>query len=351
MRIFKAIVWLILIVGMLGFIGYSAFNNYYTNAVENTDGTSEYVQVEIPSGSSSTDIAKILSEKNLIDSELIFSLYLRNINAGAELKAGKYEFSNDMSMAEIVQELRQGAIAKGVTVTIPEGLRSDEITKIIANGFINAELTNISEVALNQIVASPETANLEPNVKAFLATNKPTGKTLEGFLYPDTYEFAKDTTPEAIISKLVSNLISKYETITPSVEASKYTFYQNLILASLVEKEATGNAAERQEVAGIFLRRLNIGEKIGSDSSVLYPYKRWKPEPTAAELRANNPYNTRLNYGLPPTPIANPGVVSLRASFTATPSQYLFFIHDSKGNVYYAKTLSEQTANINKYLR
>jgi UPF0755 protein len=126
------------------------------------------------------------------------------------------------------------------------------------------------------------------------------------------------------------------------------TFYKNLVISSIVEKEAT--ASDYSGVASVLIKRIAQGEKLGCDVTVLYILKRWQPEPSPNELKIDSPYNTRLNYGIPPTPILNPGVAAIKATAEAKPGDYLFFIADENGNIHYGKTLADHNYNICKYI-
>lgn len=327
--------------------GYFYFENYYDNAINDKSGTKEVVAVTIPAGASREQIANTLKEKGLVDNTFIFNLYVRRSGKGPQLKAGSYEFFNNQSMIEIVDELAKGAQVKGVKVTLPEGLRYDEIVKTIDTRYDDAGIATVDPLKLTAIIEKPDNYTFTPEIKAFLSENKPAGKSLEGFLFPDTYEFSKTATEEQIITKLLANFLSKAKTL-PAAE--DFTFYEYLILASIVEREALGDK-EDEEIAGIFVRRINVGDRIGADATVLYPYKRWKPEPTDKELAADTPYNTRLKVGLPPTPIASPGLKAMQGTWNVEESKYYFFLHTPSGETYFSKTLEEHNANINKYLR
>lgn len=347
MKLLKILLFIFIALIILAGGGYFYLQNYYNNAINDKSGSQDIVEVTIPAGSSSETIGKILKDAKLIDSEFIFQLYLRRSNQGGQLKAGSYEFFENQSVVEIVAELTKGAQEKGVKVTLPEGLRYDEVVKTIVTRYQDAGLDNIDETELVQIVEQPDRRSFNSEVRSFLKKNKPAGKNLEGFLYPDTYEFAKTASEEEIITKILANFVTKAKTLP---EPEGMSFYEYLTLASIVEREALGDK-EDEEIAGIFIRRINTEDRIGADATVLYPYKRWKPEPTQKELNTDTPYNTRFRTGLPPTPIASPGLSAMKGTWNVEESKYYYFIHDSKGNTYFAKTLDEHNANIRKYLQ
>lgn len=331
---------------IIGGAGFFFARNYYYTSLDDKSGSNEIVEVEIPKGSTTDSIAAILLEKKLIDNDLVFKYYLRETGQGGQLKAGKYEFFGNQSLREIVDELVKGALAKGVKVVLPEGLRYDESIAIIAKAFSTVDEANVSEEELITIVENPDNYSFTAEVSAFLEVNKPGGKNLEGFLFPDTYEFAKDSTSEIVITKLLEHFVNKTKDLTIT---NGLDFYKNLIIASITEREAS--PPDYEGVSGVFLKRIQQGDKLGSDVTLLYYLKRWQPEPTFQELQQDHPYNTRRNFGLTPTPIGSPGLLAIERTGVAKPGEYLFFLADSSGKIHYGKNLAEHEANIRQYLR
>jgi UPF0755 protein len=344
MKVIKLIGILLIILALLAGGGLFYLRNYYQNAITDTSGSDEIVQVEIPAGSNSEQITTILAENGLIDNETVFRFYLRESDKGSQLKAGEYEFRKNQSMIDITDELVNGAVAKGIRVTIIEGLRYDEVVDSLFEQFSDTD-NILSSETLTEIIENPDNYDFGSEVNTTLAEVKPAGNNLEGFLYPDTYEFAKDADELAVITTMLENFNDKYQQLP---EPQRYSSYEYLILSSIVQREAF--VGEYPEIAGIFVRRLNVGDRLGADATVLYPYKRWKPEPTAPELREDTAYNTRLNTGLTPTPISSPGFDAMQGTWNAEESEYYYFIHGNDGNTYFAKTLAEHEANIARYL-
>lgn len=343
----RLILYFVVAVVVIGLGAFLYFKNYYDSSLDYTSGNGDVVRVDIPTGSSTDEIAAILKEKDLINDVNVFKLYLRQSGAAGALKAGEYEFFNNQDMTQIVSELVKGAKEIGVKVTFIAGLRYDEITPIIAARFAASENTKVTNAALLQIAEKPDGVEFSADVEEFLSEVKPAGKNLEGFLFPDTYEFKKDVDAVAVIDTILKNFMRKMGDLKP---ANKLSFYQNLILASIVEKEALDTPGERDEVAGIFLRRYRAGTTLGSDVTVHYIIKDWKRPLTVKDLALDSPFNTRKFPGLTPTPISSPGLKVVQQTAAADESEYFFFLHDKEGKPHYAKTLAEHEENKRKYL-
>jgi UPF0755 protein len=328
--------------------------NYYNKQIENGTGNGEIITVSIPEGSTTTDIAAILEKNELIESELIFRIYIR-LNPLAEvLKAGEYELSNNMSIPEIVTKLQEGTLAQGVRVTLIEGYTAEEIVTEITNRYENSPNSQ-SELDLNtfkSIINNPDSAEFSESTKLKLSQTKPAGVSLEGFLYPDTYEFSAKITEIEIIEFLVSNFFSRLE--SEGIEITSYDtneFYELLILASIVEKESFTND-ERPIIASVFLNRLEIGMLLQSDATLNYETGNDSARLSSSELQIDSAYNTYKYPGLTPTPIANPRIDSILAVIEPADTNYYYFLHeqDGSGQVHFAETFAEHNKNVARYL-
>ncbi len=211
-------------------------------------------------------------------------------------------------------------------------------------------------------------ADFEAQLKASAQTfdflgDTPKVRSLEGYLFPDTYFLAVHPTAESVINKMLDNFRAK---VTPQlqaqIKAKGFTVYQAVTLASIVEKEVGRRSAnlsaddlqtlqnERQIVAGIFINRLNLGMPLQSDATVTYITKKNNPQATAEDLQIDSPYNTYKYKGLPPGPISNPSLSSIEAVANYKNTDYLYFLTKPDGTAVFAKTLDEQNANKAKYL-
>ncbi len=321
--------------------------NYYQTGITKVVGKD--LNFEIATGSSTDKIISTLKTAGAdgIDDN-VFRLYLRQEGAGNQLKAGKYNLTGDLTIQTIVTKLQEGTVSKGVKVTLPEGIKADSVAERISNAFVQAGGQSRSQ-ALLDLVRSSDINWLAADIQAFLKERKPDDKPLEGFLYPDTYEFFLDASDESIISALIENFMKK--TANLPLNSSGRTFYQNLILASIVDKESLGSL-DRPLVASVFSNRLKIGMALQSDATVNYATGASNPRPTSQELLVNSPYNTYKYPGLPPTPINSPRLGSLQAAMTPEDTDYYYFLHeqDGTGQIWLAKTLAEHNQNTRKYL-
>ncbi|MFW5703080.1 MAG: endolytic transglycosylase MltG, partial [Candidatus Dojkabacteria bacterium] len=323
--IFIFLIALLVVAAGMGIYAYS----YYNEQISDTSGNGELVEVEIPAGATSQEIATVLKDAGLIENELVFSVYLRREAPDAVLKAGNYEFYDDQPLTELVEELTQGAQVKGVRVTLREGLRMEQKAEEIVAGFAEQGLEPFPEQDLLAIMQNPDSYTFSPEIGSYLAERKPDGRSLEGFLYPDTYEFAKDTTALQVIEKMLG--IFAERTADVPLEADGRSFYENLTLASIVEKESFTNE-ERPTIASVFDNRLAIGQALESDATVNYATGKSNPRPTFSDLQTESPYNTYKNPGLPPGPINSPRIESIEAAADPADSDYFYFIHEQDGS-------------------
>lgn len=290
----------------------------------------EFKNFLITKGTSASTIGNNLQKAGLIKSSLAFKIYTQFSGISGNIATGEFRLSPGFNLFQTVNTLTKGPAL--LWVTIPEGLRREEIAAKFAKG-LDRNTTFITE---------------------FLAASKND----EGTLFPDTYLFPKDASASAIVNKMTRTFAAK----TNSLGASGGLSYeQRIILASILERE-TKTDEERPVVAGILINRLQIGMALQVDATVQYAVGTsrcknqtvscswWEPL-TKEDLSINSPYNSYKFAGLPPSPISNPGLSSLNAAFNPTKSDYLYYIHDSEGQIHYAKTLQEQNANVAKYLR
>jgi len=274
-------------------------------------------------GASIAQIGNKLEEAGLIKSGVLFKFYVQLTNNTNKIQAGEFQLSPNLNLYQVVDKLKKGPTE--LWVTIPEGLRREEIAIRFALA-LNKDINFI-----NEFVSLTE------------------GK--EGYLYPDTYLFPKSATAIQIVNKLTSTFETKAKKATK----------QQIIMASLLERE-TFTDQEKPMVAGILYKRLENGWPLQLDATLQYAKdntkfktvalqnKYWDPI-YASDKEIDSVFNTYKNLGLPPEPISNPGISTINASINPQESEYWFYIHDNKGIIRYAKTLSEHNLNIDKYLR
>lgn len=290
-----------------------------------------YSDFTVASGSSAVQIGTSLFKAGLIKNPTIFKIYVQFSGVSDRIQAGDYRLSPSLSLFQIVDQLAKNPLE--VKVTIPEGLRREEIAAKFAKS-LDQNDTFVTQF-LNESEAD------------------------EGYLFPDTYLIANNATPGAIIAKMKANFKSKVSSLVP--QNSNLTQSQIITLASLIERE-TKTEAERPIVAGIIINRLNVGMALQIDATVQYAVANskckfqnvncawWSPL-APGDTDIGSAFNTYKNTGLPPSPIANPGLSSIKAAYNPTNTDYFYYLHDSTGAIHYAKTLDEQNANIQKYLQ
>lgn len=285
----------------------------------------------ITKGSSATQVAQKLEDSGLVRNAFIFKFYVQLTGTASRIQAGEYRLSPSYSLQEIVAQFLKGPLE--IWVTIPEGLRREEIALRFASGLERGD----------------------DFVTEFLEASKG----LEGKLFPDTYLFPKDVAAEKVVNRMVQTYNARVAGLT---SVTGLNAEQLLVMASLLERE-TVTDEERPIVAGIMLKRMNAGWPLQIDAAVQYgvasarfrnadpnEVENWWPILTRDDIAMNTPYNTYKNGGLPPGPIASPGAASLKAAYAPAESIYWYYIHDPKGVIHYAETLEQHNENISKYL-
>ncbi len=302
-----------------------------------------YENFKIDSGESIGRISENLVSAGLIGDPFYFKFYLWKKGQGGAVKAGEYRLSSSMSVAQIAEMFIEGKIIDDeITVLIPEGLTSGEIEKIL----IDSKLLKKGE-----FVDAVKNENIIKNYSQFgFLRDKPENGNLEGFLFPDTYKFFKDATPEEIVKKMLSNFDKKIDLeMREEIARQGKTIFEVLTLASIVQEEANG-ANDMKIIAGIFINRLKIGKALEADSTINFITGKKMSQALYSDLENSSLYNTYKNIGLPPGPIDNPGLDALRAVIWPRETAYLYFLHAPDGKAYYGKTYQEHLRNRVKYL-
>lgn len=293
------------------------------------------VFVEIPHGTSRWRIAGILRHDDVIRSRVAFAL-LSAWHFRKRLQAGEYLIDRPMDSREVFWKIAHGRVFVHV-VTVPEGWTMYDIAN---------ELERQGICTRADFLAAAHDTHL-------ISDLAPHATSLEGFLFPSTYEFTRHTTCEEVAQRMVEDFRSVWESIGATAHPADLSTEQVVTLASLVERE-TPNPDERPLVAGVFYNRLARGYPLQCDPTVQYAMamdgeevKDVKP----ADLRVDSPYNTYKHRGLPPGPIANPGEAALRAALNPTHSDYLYFVANGRGGHFFSRTLAEQDRNISRLRR
>lgn len=292
------------------------------------------VEVTVEESESIDSIAGELVEAGILSEKWAnyFKIYVKLSNLYPKIQAGSYQLPKNLSIKEIVETI-QHAQEQSIWVTLPEGLRKDEIANILSTEFVKSGSDSFSKEQFLNLTTDTEyisTLGLDYKVS-----------NLEGFLFPDKYAFAPDATTQEVLETLIANFKRK---VNNSVT------YKDLIIASMVEREGY-TSQDRPIIADIIKRRYNEGWLLQVDATILYPIKDWKYVITNKDKESDSAYNTYKRQGLPPTPICNPGVQSIEATMNPQSNNYYYYIHDKDGNAHYAETLTEHNQNIQKYLR
>lgn len=279
------------------------------------------VPFTIEVGENAVTISTRLLEQNLISDADLFRLFLRYNGLDASMEAGDYVLRRNMTMREIAETLQKANFDE-VSITIPEGWRAEQIAELLTEQNIMDGAVFLAFVRQGVGVEHP------------LLADRPAGASYEGYLFPDTYRLPINATPQDLISRMLENMASKIPANAVDLAAAQgYTFYQILTIASIVEREAVV-PAERTTIASVYLNRLAQGMPLQADPTVQYAMgyqtdsgQWWKTPVTLDEYsQVNSPYNTYLNYGLPPGPIANAGADSINATLQPEQTAYLFFM-------------------------
>ncbi len=293
-------------------------------------------------GETAVAISNKLLEQNLITDADLFRLFLRYNGLDASLEAGDYVLRRNMTMREIAEAL-QKANFEEVTVTVPEGWRAEQIAEMLTGENIMDGTVFLAVVRQGVGVEHP------------LLADRPAGANYEGYLFPDTYRLPVNASPEDLISRMLDNMAAKIPANAVDLAAAQgYTFYEILTIASIVEREAVVTE-ERPTIASVYLNRLTQGMPLQADPTVQYAMgyqtdtgQWWKTPVTLEEYsQVNSPYNTYLNYGLPPGPISNPGAASINATLQPEQTEYLFFMGcGGEGLHLFASDFATHEANV-----
>lgn len=333
----------ILLAGLAGFV-------FYNQSLQPVSSKSETISFEVESGEGMSVIISRLKDENLIKSELVTKLYSK-MNGLQDVKASNFVLDKSWSTVEILEALNDANKAKGdeVSITFREGIWAKDIAVEIEKKLgIKAEdlitLWNDTDYIKELMKTYPF---LQEDV-----LNDQTRVKLEGYLFPETYTFAKDADGREITKIFLDHFQSVYEKYEADIKNSGMSIHDVMTLASIVQYEAS-KPEDMKMIAGVFFNRLNSDMTLGSSVTICYAMYDKLSDPDDCEVNTDidSPYNTYLHKGLPIGPIENPGEEAISAVLHPTKSEYLYFVADiyGDGTVYYSRTLEEQEANIDKY--
>jgi UPF0755 protein len=316
------------------------------SAVNKNDENENNVNIEMGTGTSK--IAQQLKDAGVIRSSVAFKIYVK-LNKINSIQAGEYKISKNMNVKEITELLQTGKVAKEgqISITFLEGKNMRWIaTKI-------AEETNNTEDEVYELL---EYINSLISKYWFITDdikNKDIYYSLEGYLYPDTYQFeSKDIKVSEIFEVLLNQMENKLENYKEEIENSKYSIHELLTVASIIENEAIYDK-DRKNVGSVIYNRLNSNMAIQSDVTTYYAFKidMGSRDLYASEINTYNQYNTRgpnMEGKLPVGPISTVSLSSIEAAIEPSTTSYLYFVADKNGNVYFTRTYSEHTNKVNE---
>ncbi|KNZ43291.1 endolytic transglycosylase MltG [Acetobacterium bakii] len=341
----QAIAIIILLIIILGATAVFSFN-YFINDKLAPVGNGDPVFVDIEEGSVVSDIAEQLEAENLIQDALAFELMAKKEGLGNQIQSGYYEFKPSESALEILNRLIEGDVYDSA-VTIPEGRNIKEFAAILeeqmvcsAEDFI-AETQKVGDYQKNYPILS--TISLEPKDGV--------SRTLEGYLFPDTYNFKPNTDPSEVVTAMLDRFVEVYnqDYLNRTAEMGK-TVDQIVIMASIIELE-TKFDDDKANAASVFYNRIAADQPLQSDITVDYARGEKKAILTTEETQFPSPYNTYINKGLPFGPICSFGEPALKAALYPATTEYMYFVADIKtGKIYFNVTYEEHLEDVETYL-
>ncbi len=331
---------LVLIILTVALVGVAAGLVTVSWAMSGGSGGGEPVTIEVTRGASASAVAGELDERGVIRSALAFRLKAQSRGLDRELRAGIYQLETGMSVDETIDKLLAGPTQPlAIRFTIPEGLTVAETLKRLADqtpytvedyrAVLDARLIDLPDWVPNPLPAARQP--------------------YEGLLFPETYEERPGAPPQAILQRMVDQLEKVVSSLPDEVVAAAvargHDRYEALIIASLVEEEAK-IPEERRTIAGVIYNRLSAGRSLEIDASVIYALGAHTNRVTNQDLQVNSPYNLYRRPGLPPTPIAAPGVASIHAAFQPAAHDFLYYVKtDEAGHHAFSRTFEEHKRN------
>lgn len=294
--------------------------------------------VIVSKGMTSYELANRLAAEGVVRNAFVFRYYLRLTGTDRKLVVGSHNISTDKSIFALARSLTdQNNLSTENVITTIEGWRASEMRDYLVERGI------VTDQDWQEAILTDQWRDQY----AFLAGVN--ARTVEGFLFPDTYRIFVDAKAIDIVDKMLANF-DRQLTVEMRQELAKNSksIYEVVTLASIVERESLGD--QQPMVADIFWKRLDIGMALQSDATVNYVTGKSSLRPTHADLEVDSPYNTYRYPGLPPTPISNPGLNALKAVVYPQRNPYYYFLTDLEGKIYYGRTYEEHQANIARYL-
>ncbi len=338
----KKIIFLILLIIVAG-----AYFYYWQGITTPTSQDESALSFTVSPGEGVDKIANNLFDAGLIKSQSIFKIYIWQKGLDISLQAGTYLLNTKMSIADVALRLSTGQTEdQEITIKIIEGWTIDEIDEYLSS--LNIVSSGEFGKLAKQPISNWPFAFSMPEIMGRVSANR----SLEGYLFPDTYRIFKDATASDIIEKMLSNFSTRItEEMVTEIKKQNKILPEIITMASIIEKEVSKDE-DRRIVSGILNKRLDIGMRLEVDSSINYITGKNDPAAEYKDLEIDSPYNTYKYYGLPPAPICSPGLSSILAAINPMDSDYLFYLNrqDTKETIF-SRTYEEHLLNKNKYLK
>ncbi|MDY7038367.1 MAG: endolytic transglycosylase MltG [Thermodesulfobacteriota bacterium] len=287
--------------------------------------------VVVREGLSLKDVAGELERRKIITSKILFELWAKIMGSTKKIKAGEYQLSPGLPPVRILDILTRGDVITH-PVTVPEGFTRKKIAELLDRKGLTNKKDFLSFT----------------NEQSLLKRYGISGPDLEGYLFPDTYQFARGISALTAIDAMVRRFLQVVRPFKGRMDETGMDLKELIILASIVEKE-TSLASERPMIASVFLNRLKRGMRLESDPTVIYGLKNFNGNLTRKDLDKPTLFNTYIIRGLPPGPIANPGLEAIKAVLYPAKTDYLYFVSKNDGSHYFSKTLSEHNRAVRIY--
>ncbi|HEM3724948.1 TPA: endolytic transglycosylase MltG [Streptococcus suis] len=359
--IMSVVVLAVLITGIAGFIWVKS-----SLAPVDTKAT-ETVQVEIPEGSTTLDIGKILVDNKLIKNATVFNYYSK-IKSYNNFQSGFYNLNQTMSVDDIAKALQESGTPTpqkepAGKILIVEGYTLTQISQAITNNTKTEDTNDKTPFTSEEFMATVTNQDfINRMVAAYpqLFASLPAADSgviyqLEGYLFPAVYEYTEETTIEELVEQMIAAMDARLQPYYETIAAKNLTVNEVLTLASLVEKEGSTDE-DRRNIASVFFNRINSEMPLQSNIAILYAQGKLGQETTLAEdagidTNIDSPYNIYWKAGLMPGPVDSPSVSAIEAVINANTTDYLYFVADvTTGTVYYARTIEEHDQNVAKYV-
>lgn len=297
----------------------------------------EPATIVVEPGDRASDVAETLAGAGLVHSELIFELLMRVTRADRRLQPGEYAFEGGERSLEILDRLVEGRV-ETIRVTVPEGLTLEETVEALAR----------------QGIGPPEALEEAFRDPSPIADIDPEAGNLEGYLFPETYRLRKPVLAESVAERMVQTFRERFFAVhRKEIAAGELDLREVVTLASLVEKE-TAIEEEKPRIAGVFAARLDRGMRLQCDPTIVYGLKledRWDGNIRRRDLSWPHPYNTYVHDGLPPGPIASPGLAALEAALSPERTGDLYFVARGDGAHAFSRTFAEHRRKVRRYQR